>query len=148
MSIALKEKPSFAGTTGSAFGRDAVIGLGADPKRLPSKYFYDQRGSELFERITRLPEYYPTRTEIGILESHAAEITKLLPADAALIESGAGPAEKTRKCCTPRHKYPPTCRSISPVNSCRYGGASCHRIAEPGHRSRPTSPAPSGCRLR
>jgi len=79
-----------------AFARDLLAGLAAEPKRVPPKYFYDRRGSELFERITMLPEYYPTRTEIGILEAHAGEITNLIPADAAVVEFGAGSAEKTR----------------------------------------------------
>jgi L-histidine N-alpha-methyltransferase len=56
----------------------------------------DRRGSELFERITMLPEYYPTRIEIGILEAHAGAIAKLIPADAAVVEFGAGSAAKTR----------------------------------------------------
>ena len=79
-----------------AFAADVLAGLGAEPKQLPPKYFYDQRGSELFERITRLPEYYPTRTEIGILEAHAGAIAKLIPRDAAVVEFGAGSAAKTR----------------------------------------------------
>ena len=49
------------------FGRDLLAGLSARPKRLPPKYFYDGPGSQLFERITQLPEYYPTRTELSIL---------------------------------------------------------------------------------
>ena len=52
-----------------------VEGLSKTRKTLPCRYFYDARGSELFEEITRLPEYYPTRTEAGILAAHAAEIT-------------------------------------------------------------------------
>jgi dimethylhistidine N-methyltransferase len=79
-----------------AFAADVLEGLGAEPKQLPPKYFYDQRGSELFERITMLPEYYPSRTEIGILEAHAGAIAQLIPRDAAVIEFGAGAAAKTR----------------------------------------------------
>jgi dimethylhistidine N-methyltransferase len=78
------------------FAVDVLAGLQADPKCLPPKYFYDQRGSELFEQITALPEYYPTRTEIGILESRAGAIAKLIPPDAAVVEFGAGSAAKTR----------------------------------------------------
>ena len=80
----------------AAFAGDVVAGLMATPKRLPPKYFYDQAGSELFERITELPEYYPTRCEIGILTEHAQDIARLLPAGAALVEFGSGASTKTR----------------------------------------------------
>ena len=70
-------------------------GLAAVQKRLPPKYFYDQRGSELFEEITRLPEYYPTRTERGILEEWMPELVAGLR-PRALAELGAGSAQKTR----------------------------------------------------
>ncbi len=70
-------------------------GLSAPQKRVSSKYFYDQRGSELFEQITRLEEYYPTRTERALLERWAGPIvTRLAPR--TLIELGAGSARKTR----------------------------------------------------
>jgi dimethylhistidine N-methyltransferase len=78
------------------FATDVVNGLTADPKRLSPKYFYDNTGSALFEQITELPEYYPTRTEIGILTAHAADIAALAPAGAALIEFGSGSSTKTR----------------------------------------------------
>jgi dimethylhistidine N-methyltransferase len=78
------------------FASDVVAGLTASPKRLPPKYFYDRAGSELFERITELEEYYPTRTEIGILQERAADIAALIPPGAALIEFGAGSCTKTR----------------------------------------------------
>lgn len=70
-------------------------GLTATPRRLPSKYFYDQTGSELFERITELPEYYPTRTERSLLTGYADEISYLTSAE-ELVELGAGAATKTR----------------------------------------------------
>jgi dimethylhistidine N-methyltransferase len=79
-----------------AFFDDVLAGLLAEPKRVPPKYFYDQVGSELFQRITALPEYYLTRTETGILEAHAGEIAKLIPPDAAMVEFGAGSSAKTR----------------------------------------------------
>jgi dimethylhistidine N-methyltransferase len=79
-----------------AFADDVLTGLGSDPKRLSPKYFYDRAGSELFQRITALPEYYLTRTEAGILEAHADAIAKLVPPDAAMVEFGAGSAAKTR----------------------------------------------------
>lgn len=80
----------------SEFAADAVAGLTSSPKRLPPKYFYDKAGSALFERITTLPEYYPTRSEVGILHEHARDIAELIPAGAALIEFGSGSSTKTR----------------------------------------------------
>jgi dimethylhistidine N-methyltransferase len=80
----------------SEFARDVIAGLSASPKWLWAKYFYDDRGSELFEQITALPEYYPTRTELGILETRAAEIARFIPPGAALIEFGSGSTVKAR----------------------------------------------------
>ena len=71
-------------------------GFSARPKSLPAKFFYDQRGSELFEQICELPEYYPTRTEIALLERHAGEIAAAIGGQAALIEFGAGALRKVR----------------------------------------------------
>jgi len=78
------------------FAADVVDGLQAMPKRVPAKYFYDATGSALFERITDLPEYYPTRCEMKILHDHAADIAKLIPQGAALIEFGSGSSKKAR----------------------------------------------------
>jgi dimethylhistidine N-methyltransferase len=80
----------------SSFGRDVVAGLTARPKRLSPKYFYDEAGSRLFEEITALPEYYPTRCELAILRDHAPEMARLIPPDAALIEFGTGSTRKVR----------------------------------------------------
>jgi dimethylhistidine N-methyltransferase len=80
----------------SAFAKDFLEGLRRHPKRIAAKYFYDGEGSRLFERITTLPEYYPTRTEIGILKANAAEIAKLMGADIELVEFGAGSLRKVR----------------------------------------------------
>jgi L-histidine Nalpha-methyltransferase len=74
---------------------DALAGLTATPKVLPPKWFYDERGSVLFEEITRLPEYYPTRAEREILLARAAEIAARTQAT-TLVELGSGSAEKTR----------------------------------------------------
>jgi len=74
----------------SAFAEDVIGGLSQFPKRLSPKYFYDSVGSELFEQITVLPEYYPTRTELGILRSRGKEIAGIIPKGAALVEFGAG----------------------------------------------------------
>jgi dimethylhistidine N-methyltransferase len=90
---ALRHAPS---VVESDFARDVVAGLSARPKRLSPKYFYDELGAQLFEEITRLPEYYPTRCELSILERHAAEMAKLIPADAALVEFGSGSTRKAR----------------------------------------------------
>ena len=84
------------GRDASAFAADVLAGLGAAPKRLPAKYFYDGTGSQLFERITELPEYYPTRSEMRILRDHAAAIAKLIPAGSALVEFGSGSSKKAR----------------------------------------------------
>jgi len=74
---------------------DALAGLRAVPKDLPPKYFYDDRGSQLFDDITRLPEYYPTRAEAAILSARADEIAASTGAD-TLVELGSGTSEKTR----------------------------------------------------
>ena len=79
-----------------AFEVDVLAGLHATPKRLPPKYFYDAVGSRLFERITLLPEYYPTRCEMQILREHGADIAKLVPEGAALVEFGSGSSKKAR----------------------------------------------------
>ncbi len=78
-----------------ALRRDVQDGLTHEPKRLPAKWFYDARGSELFTAITRLPEYYLTRAERSILLAHAAEVAALTRAD-TVVELGAGTSEKTR----------------------------------------------------
>lgn len=80
----------------NAFARDVIEGLSAARKTLPPKYFYDAEGSELFEEITRLPEYYPTRTELSILRDRAGEIGALIPDHAAIVEFGAGATTKIR----------------------------------------------------
>ena len=81
--------------TALALAADVRAGLTATPKTLPPKWFYDDRGSELFDEITRLPEYYPTRTERGILVAHARDVAELTKAD-TLVELGSGTSEKTR----------------------------------------------------
>ena len=78
------------------FAADVIEGLMAKPKRLPPKYFYDLAGSALFERITHLPEYYPTRSELGLLKSNAPAIASLFPPSCALVEFGAGSSRKAR----------------------------------------------------
>jgi L-histidine N-alpha-methyltransferase len=77
------------------FRQDVIAGLSAQRKTLPSRWLYDERGSELFEQITRLPEYYPTRVETGILRSNAGEIASFIGKGATVIEYGAGAGIKT-----------------------------------------------------
>nr|WP_202439158.1 L-histidine N(alpha)-methyltransferase [Streptomyces sp. SID8356] len=81
--------------TGAALRADVLSGLTRHPKTLPPKWFYDARGSELFEEITRLPEYYPTRAEREILEERSEEIAAVSGAR-TVIELGSGSSEKTR----------------------------------------------------
>jgi L-histidine Nalpha-methyltransferase len=82
---------------GSAtMAREIHAGLCADPKELAPKYFYDERGSQLFERITALPEYYPTRAERSILAERSAEILAAAGDPTMLVELGSGSAAKTR----------------------------------------------------
>ncbi len=79
-----------------AFAGDVLEGLRSRPKRLQCKYLYDDRGAALFEEITGLPEYYPTRTEIGIMQASADDIARRIGPDCALIELGSGSGRKTR----------------------------------------------------
>ena len=90
---ALRYEPA---ETTSAFARDVIAGLTVRPKQLPPKYFYDQAGAQLFEEITRLPEYYPTRCELAILREHAADVARFFPPGSALIEFGSGSSQKVR----------------------------------------------------
>jgi len=75
---------------------DVLQGLRKPQKSIPSKYFYDEQGSRLFEQITELDEYYPTRTELNIMEKNLPEIVTLLGEKAILIELGSGSSRKTR----------------------------------------------------
>jgi L-histidine N-alpha-methyltransferase len=76
--------------------QEIVDGLQQDEKSISPKYFYDERGSQLFDRITTLPEYYPTKTEFGIMRQNIAEIAELVGPQASLIELGSGSSGKTR----------------------------------------------------
>ncbi len=78
------------------FATDAVKGLSAKPKFMLAKHFYDAEGSRLFERIMRLPEYYPTRSEMQVLRDKAREIAGAIPQGAALVEFGSGSTAKIR----------------------------------------------------
>ena len=99
----------------SPFAVDVLEGLQAPRKHLPAKYFYDAEGSRLFEEITRLPEYYPTRTEMKLLRDHGSEIGKLIPEGAALVEFGSGSTKKARLLL----KAAPKLAAYVPVDICR-----------------------------
>jgi len=88
------DAPAAEGT--EAFHFDVLTGLAGARRRLPAKWFYDAAGSELFERITELPEYYPTRQETDLLRSIAPELTARIPAGSTLVELGSGASVKTR----------------------------------------------------
>lgn len=76
------------------FAQAIVQGLAQPQKTIPARYFYDRRGSELFEEITRLPEYYPARTEVALLRAHAGDLARLAGHGRTIVEFGAGSASK------------------------------------------------------
>lgn len=80
----------------SAFGQDLLAALSSTPRSIAPKYFYDVQGSALFDRICELPEYYPTRTEIGILQAQAGPIAEAIGPNAEIVEFGAGSLVKIR----------------------------------------------------
>ena len=82
--------------TQETFAEEIRHGLTARPKSIPPKFFYDLRGSELFEGICGLPEYYPTRTEISMLEQNSADLHECVGAGHRLVELGSGASVKTR----------------------------------------------------
>jgi L-histidine Nalpha-methyltransferase len=84
-----------AKSTQQTFARDVIAGLGQIPKVIPARYLYDTQGSELFEAITRLPEYYPTRAEISLLERHGANIAAASGRGRVVVEFGSGSSAKT-----------------------------------------------------
>ncbi|ARF58681.1 L-histidine N(alpha)-methyltransferase [Streptomyces gilvosporeus] len=108
-----------ADATSAALRADVTQGLTRTPKQLPPKWFYDARGSELFEEITRLPEYYPTRAEREILLARAPQIAAATDAR-TLIELGSGSSDKTRHligALTGLHTYVPVDVSESALTS-------------------------------
>ena len=78
------------------FRRDVLAGLSRAHKEIPCKYLYDARGAELFEAITQLEEYYPTRTELAIMNQHGAEMAQALGPRCLVVEFGSGSSRKTR----------------------------------------------------
>lgn len=93
--LAVETCCSVLSETRREFAEALIAGLSARPKSIPCRFFYDAEGSALFERITELPEYYPTRTEMGILRKHAADMAALASPGAVLIEFGSGSSTKT-----------------------------------------------------
>jgi dimethylhistidine N-methyltransferase len=89
-------RPSVLEPANADFFAEAIAGLSATPRTLPCKFFYDERGSELFQKICDLPEYYVTRTELQILKQYGAEIASHLGAGIELIGLGTGAGTKTR----------------------------------------------------
>jgi L-histidine Nalpha-methyltransferase len=86
----------YTGAQGAEMAHEVRTGLTAKPKELAPKYFYDERGSQLFEQITELPEYYPTRAEREILSTRSPEILAAAGCPTTLVELGSGSAAKTR----------------------------------------------------
>ena len=84
-----------AGGVDLAFRADVLAGLAADQKAIPARWFYDDAGSQLFEDITQLPEYYPTRAETAILRGRSQEIAELIGPGRAVVEFGSGSSVKT-----------------------------------------------------
>jgi L-histidine N-alpha-methyltransferase len=78
-----------------AFRAEVLAGLAERQKAIPARWFYDRTGSELFEQITRLPEYYPTRTEIALLERHGRDMARCVGAGRIVVEFGSGSSTKT-----------------------------------------------------
>jgi len=78
-----------------AFRRDVLAGLAAPVRAVPARWLYDLRGSELFEAITALPEYYPTRTETALLEAHCPDVARIAGTGDAVVEFGSGSSAKT-----------------------------------------------------
>ena len=90
-----EEAPARPRTIDPAFRRDILDGLAREPKATPPIWFYDRRGSELFEQITDLPEYYPTRTETALLKAHGLDFARAVGEGRAVVEFGAGSSRKT-----------------------------------------------------
>ena len=124
-------------------------GLSQQPKQLSPKYFYDAAGSELFEQITRLPEYYPTRTELGILRDRGGEIAAIIPKARRWWNSAPAPPPRSG-CCWSDANSPPMCRSIYPATFSTRRPTRCAGIspASTSIRWRRISPRRSRCPTR
>ena len=136
----------------AALRRDVLRGLTASPKHLPPKWHYDERGSALFDAITRLPEYYLTRCERSILDAHAGDIAAAARAD-TLIELGSGTSEKTRLLLSAMsragtlERFVPfdvdeaTLRSAAAAIAAEYPGVRVHAVVGDFERHLPLLPA-------
>ncbi len=89
------DAPRSAVEADPAFRADVLAGLAAPIRAIPARWLYDRRGSELFEEVTRLPEYYPTRTETALLERHCGEVAEMAGKGDAVVEFGSGSSTKT-----------------------------------------------------
>ncbi|MFL1426623.1 MULTISPECIES: L-histidine N(alpha)-methyltransferase [unclassified Nocardiopsis] len=112
-----------------ALRKDVAEGLSSVPKQLPPKWFYDERGSALFEDITELPEYYPTRAERAILEERSDEIADAADAE-ALIELGSGSGVKTRLLLNAMRRHGTLARFVPVDVSGEFLAASARRVAD------------------
>src|SRR3982751_4044089 len=92
----LTAPPQVSAPESADFLTDVIAGLSSNPRTIPSKYFYDERGAALFQKICELPEYYITRTEIDILSRHHSEIAAQIGPNVELIGLGTGAGTKTR----------------------------------------------------
>ena len=125
---------------------DVLRGLSATPRRLPSKYFYDRRGSELFEAITRQPEYYLTRVELELLAGRGAQIAAAVGPRAHVVEPGSGSGRKTRLLLRPGGSvYTPIVSRDALVATRRLDSSSAIRCYPCG---RPPVPLPACARGR
>ncbi len=96
MALAIRFHDQYVAQDDDALRDEILAGFAATPKRTPPKFFYDRRGSELFEQICKQPEYYPTRTEEAILRRIAAEVAEIAGPGASLVELGSGASRKVR----------------------------------------------------
>ena len=131
--------------------QEILAGLTAAQKRLAPKYLYDERGSELFDEICSLPEYYPTRTELAVLRAHAAKIAALVGPSADVVELGAGSSSKARLLLDSldRPGELPASRHLDRVSRCSKPQNSPPRIhTSPYAPCSPTSRGRSRCRGR
>ncbi len=113
----------------TSFRADVIAGLSLAQKAIPPKYFYDARGSELFEAICDLPEYYPTRTELAIMRESVREMAAFIGQDGVLIELGSGASVKT--CILIEHALPAVYVPIEISESALEGATSSLRIRYP-----------------
>jgi dimethylhistidine N-methyltransferase len=137
------------------FAEELIAGLRARPRAVAPKWFYDEEGSKLFERICALPEYYPTRTELALLEAHGAEIAERIGPGAEIVEFGAGTSLKVRSLLR-RMRAPSRFVPVDISAACLHEGAAALKRDHPQLQVEPLAadftaplelPAPAGRRL-